>query len=103
MSRPTKIPTEQMTEAEFDELVRTRERVVDWERFLAIDPEIAFGKPRIKGTRLAAEFILDLYAAGWSDAQVLESYPNLTIEAIRAVFAYAAECVSEKQGLCGQR
>jgi len=97
MARTTKIAVQQMTDEAFDELVRTRHRVVDWEPFIAIDPEIAFGKPRVKGTRLAAEFILDLYAAGWSDAQVLESYPNLTIEAIRAVFAYAADCVSEKQ------
>ncbi len=97
MTRSTKISIEQMSAAEFEDLTRTRQRVVDWERFIAIDPEIVFGKPHVKGTRLAAEFILDLYAAGWSDAQVLASYPTLTLDAIRAVFAYAAECLSEKQ------
>ncbi len=97
MSRPPKIHIESLSEAEHAEMLRTRQRVVDWARHIEIDPAIAFGKPRVRGTRIAAEFILDLYAAGWTDEQVLKSYPTLTRESIRAVFAYAAECVSEKQ------
>jgi uncharacterized protein (DUF433 family) len=49
------------------------------------------GKPIVKGTRLAAEFILKLYAAGWTEQQILENYPTLTSEALRAVFAFLAE------------
>jgi uncharacterized protein (DUF433 family) len=50
----------------------------------------------VKGTRLSVEFILDLFAAGWSEQQVLENYPTLTPEDLRAVFAFAAECMREE-------
>lgn len=49
------------------------------------------GKPVVKGTRLAVDFILDLFASGWTAEQVLENYPTLTPESLKAVFAYAAE------------
>ncbi|MEZ8219955.1 Protein of unknown function (DUF433) [Candidatus Fervidibacteria bacterium JGI MDM2 JNZ-1-D12] len=42
-------------------------------------------------------FTLQLLAAGWSVEQILENYPTLTPEALRAVFAFAAECVEEVQ------
>lgn len=45
----------------------------------------------MRGTRLAVEFLLGLYAAGWSEAQILENYPTLTPEALRAVHAFAAD------------
>ena len=51
------------------------------------DPEILGGKPIVRGTRLAVEFILELFAAGWTQDQVLENYPTLTPEQLRAVFS----------------
>jgi len=54
------------------------------------------GKPVVKGTRLAVDFILRLFASGWTEQQVLENYPTLTPGAVRAVFAFAAECMSEE-------
>jgi uncharacterized protein (DUF433 family) len=87
---------EEMTDEELEDSFRYH-RVLDWEQRIHTDPNIAFGKPVVRWTRLAAEFILELYATGWTDEMVLESYPHLTVEDIRAVFAYAAECVSEKQ------
>lgn len=68
------------------------ESTVDWRQHIHADPEILVGKPVVKGTRLAVEFILRLYAAGWMEQQVLASYPTLTPEALRAVFAFAADC-----------
>jgi len=47
------------------------------------------GKPILKGTRLAVEFIIDLLAAGWSFAEIVDNYPGVTLEAIRACLAYA--------------
>lgn len=47
------------------------------------------GKPVVKGTRLAVEFIVDLLAQGWSEADVLRNYPRLTHEDIQACLAYA--------------
>ena len=67
--------------------------VMDWRKYIGSDPEILAGKPAIRGTRLAADFILGLFAAGWTEQQVLENYPTLTPEALRAVFAFAAECL----------
>jgi len=45
---------------------------------------------------LAVDFILRLFAVGWTEQQVLENYPTLTPEAVRAVFAFAAECLAEE-------
>ncbi len=64
---------------------------MDWKGQIVVDPQILQGKPVVRGTRLGVDFILGLYAAGWTDAQVIESYPQLSSESIRAAFAYAAE------------
>ncbi len=61
-----------------------------------VDPAILQGKPVVKGTRLSVEFILALFAAGWTQTQVLESYPNLTADSLQAVFAFAAETLREE-------
>jgi uncharacterized protein (DUF433 family) len=42
------------------------------------------------------EFILGLFAAGWTEQQVMENYPTLTRDALCAVFAFAAECMREE-------
>ncbi len=67
-----------------------------WQEHITSDPEILAGKPVIKGTRLSVEFILNLLAEGWSVEQILENYPNLTLENLRAVFAFVAECMKEE-------
>jgi uncharacterized protein (DUF433 family) len=69
---------------------------IDWRQYIHGDPEILSGKPVVKGTRLATDFIMGLFAAGWTQEQVLESYPNLTPEALRAIFAFAAELLREE-------
>lgn len=43
------------------------------------------GKPSIKGTRISVELILDLLSSGWSESDILESYPHLTQENMKAV------------------
>jgi len=68
----------------------------DWRQYICSDPEVLTGKPVVKGTRLAVDFILGLFAAGWSGKQVLQNYPSLSPKAIQAVFAYAAECMGEE-------
>lgn len=70
--------------------------MIDWRDYIHSDPEILTGKPVVKGTRLAVDFILGLFASGWTEQQVLESYPTLTPQALRAVFAFAAECMREE-------
>ena len=48
------------------------------------------------GTRLSVEFLLGLFTDGWTHEQVLDNYPSLTLEALRAVFAYAAEVLAKQ-------
>lgn len=62
-----------------------------WQERIVIDPSILVGKPVIKGTRLAVEFIVDLLAQGWSEMEILQNYPGLTHEDIRACLRYASE------------
>lgn len=69
---------------------------IDWRRFIEVNPEILVGKPVVAGTRLGAEFLLRLFAAGWTREEVLDSYPSLTPDALRAVFAMAAEILGEE-------
>jgi len=57
---------------------------------IAVNPNICFGKPCIKGTRIWVSLILDMLAAGDSMESILESYPHLTRDDIFACIAYGA-------------
>jgi uncharacterized protein (DUF433 family) len=67
-----------------------------WQDYIISDPTIFFGRPTIKGTRISVELILELFSLGWSETQVLESYPSVSADAIRAVFAYLKECLQQE-------
>ena len=64
---------------------------MSWRERIAIDPKVLVGKPVIKGTRISVELVVDLLAEGWTTDQILDSYPNLTGDDIRACLAYASE------------
>ena len=57
---------------------------------IVCDENILTGKPVIKGTRLAVEFIVGLLGHGWTEAEILENYPHIVQEDIRACLAYAS-------------
>lgn len=61
-----------------------------WEGRIVVDPDVLVGKPIVKGTRLAVEFIIDLLAQGWHEADILKNYPGLTHEDIQACLTYAS-------------
>ena len=61
-----------------------------WQDHITIDPAVLVGKPIIKGTRLAVEFIVDLLAHGWTEEELLRNYPGITAEDVRACLAYAS-------------
>ncbi|MDX1998672.1 MAG: DUF433 domain-containing protein [Thermoanaerobaculia bacterium] len=67
-----------------------------WRDHIEVNPAVLVGKPVVKGTRLAVDFLLGLFAAGWSEKDVLENYPAVTPEALRAAFAFAAETISDE-------
>lgn len=63
---------------------------------ISIDPNVCFGKPCIKGTRIWISLILDFLANGMTIEEILEEYPQLTEEDIRAAIAYGAEMSRER-------
>jgi uncharacterized protein (DUF433 family) len=63
----------------------------NYRQYITVDPNVLFGKPAIRGTRIPVDLVLDELAGGTSIEQLLEEYPRLTREAINAVFAFAAD------------
>jgi uncharacterized protein (DUF433 family) len=70
---------------------------MEWQNYITADPAVLLGKPIIKGTRLAVEFVLELVAEGWSEPDMLRNYPGLTREQILACVAYAKDRLSEEK------
>ena len=70
---------------------------IDYKERIIIDPGILVGKPIIKGTRLAVEFIIDLLANGWTKDEILRNYPGLTQEDIQSCLAYASQLLHEEK------
>jgi uncharacterized protein (DUF433 family) len=68
----------------------SKEVTLDWQERIVIDPDILAGKPIVGGTRLAVEFIIDLLAQGWTEAELLRNYPGLTHEDVQACLSYAS-------------
>lgn len=58
---------------------------------IAIDPEVRFGKPCVRGTRITVGEVLGALASGLSEAEVIAEFPQLTHEDLLACFAFAAE------------
>lgn len=61
---------------------------MNWQERITIDPNILVGKPVIKGTRLAVEFVIELLAQGWTEQEVLENYPGIAEEDIQACLSF---------------
>jgi len=64
---------------------------------ITADPNIMVGKPIVRGTRITVEAILDELAGGISEDEILEDFPELTPEDIRAAVVYAQELVAEQR------
>ena len=70
---------------------------MDWRTRIIVDAQILTGKPVVKGTRLAVEFIVGLLAQGWSEPDILKNYPGLTHDDILACLAYAGELLQAEK------
>lgn len=57
------------------------------------NPNIMMGKPVIRGTRITVELILEKFAAGYSEDEVLRAHPHITREGVRAALAFAPEAL----------
>jgi uncharacterized protein (DUF433 family) len=57
---------------------------------IVVDPEVCFGKPTIRRHRIWVSLVLGYLAEGWTPEQVIEEYPGIEIDDVRACVAYAA-------------
>lgn len=69
---------------------------MEWSDYIHSDQSVLSGKPVVRGTRLSVEFLLGLFAEGWNEQRVLENYPQISQEALQAVFAFVAECMRDE-------
>ena len=60
------------------------------------NPAVMLGKPIIKGTRITVELLMRKLADGFTITDILDMYPHLTVEQVRAAFAYAADKIADE-------
>lgn len=70
---------------------------MDWQDRISVDPKVLVGKPVIKRTRIAVEFVVDLLGRGWTTEQILHEYDHLKPEDIQACLAYASEVLKSER------
>lgn len=63
---------------------------VDYRQRIIIDPSIRSGKPSVRGTRITVADVLDYLGGGMTTAEVLEDFPDLTAEDVRACLSFPA-------------
>lgn len=66
---------------------------------IEINPAVMVGKPVIRGTRIPVELVLRRLSEGATEAELLDAYPRLTVEDLRAALAYAAETIALEEHL----
>jgi len=69
---------------------------MDWQDRIVTTPDTLFGRPRIAGTRIGVDFVLDLLASGWSSQRILDEYPHLKADDLQAVFAFVRDCLKDE-------
>jgi uncharacterized protein (DUF433 family) len=69
---------------------------------IEVNPNVMLGKPVIQGTRIPVEIIVRKLGEGATEADLLDAYPRLTQEDIRAALAYAADSLAHEEILLQQ-
>jgi len=72
--------------------------IMNVNELISIDPDVCFGKPHIKGTRIKVSFILELVSSGWTIEQIQQEYDHLSREQIIACLIYAGHVVDTYNG-----
>ena len=70
--------------------------MTDWRSRIEVNPDVMVGKPVIRGTRVPVELIVRKVGEGATDADLLDAYPRLTVEDIRAAVLYAAHVLAHE-------
>jgi uncharacterized protein (DUF433 family) len=68
---------------------------------ISIDPAVMVGKPVIKGTRITVEMILRMLGNGVPEAEIMEAYPHITPEDIKAAQRFAADYMADEEIVYG--
>lgn len=66
-------------------------QIIDYKKFIEINPKVRFGKPVVIGTRISVYDVLSCLASGMTFQDILEDFPQLNEEAIYACLSYAAD------------
>ena len=74
---------------------------MDWQGRIVTSQDTLGGRPRIAGTRIGVDFVLDLFASGWTNERILAEYPHLKAEDIQAVFAFVRDCLKDEEFVLG--
>lgn len=69
---------------------------LDWKQRISVNPNVCFGKPCVRGTRIWVSLVLDFLANGATVDDILREYPQLTREDVQACIAYGAEAARER-------
>jgi uncharacterized protein (DUF433 family) len=64
---------------------------------IELNPQIMMGKPIIRGTRITVELVLRKLGEGATESDLLDGYPSLTLEGIRAAIGYAADVIANEE------
>ena len=64
---------------------------------ISLSPDVLAGKPVIRGTRIAVEFVIGLLADGWSETDILTNYPDVSHDDVIACLAYARDTLSSEK------
>lgn len=70
-------------------------------RRVTVDPTVRFGKPCVRGHRIAVQEILEWLSGGATQEQILADYPQLEPEDFRAIYAWAAARAGERKSISG--
>ena len=68
-----------------------------WHEHIEIKPGVLSGKPVIKGTRIAVEFVVELLAQGWDPKEIVREYPALSRDDVQACLHYASETLKSER------
>lgn len=66
-------------------------KMIDYKKYISINPNIRFGKPCINGTRISVYDVLSWFANGMTEKEIIQDFPELNKEQIQACLAYAAD------------
>ena len=70
---------------------------MNWKERITIDPAVLAGKPVIRGTRIAVDFVVGLLAQGWTEADIIRNYPGVGRDDIVACLQYASEVLQAEK------